>query len=139
MRRWPTLPVSLTSAGERSEIAATEADFAAPKGACSLLREAMNRGGSIRRFHEDQKPEECGCTNPPPCLPGDRTDHSSVACMYRAARGFPSVALMTSIPARWGCQDVIIITPPGRMENRRRDARGGRMAGVQSVKQAARR
>ena len=102
-----------------SAIAATEADFdAAERSLDPEVRAAMEfAAGSIRRFHEDQKPEEMWLHEiRPGAFAGDRTRPiPSVACYIPRGKGaFPSVALMTAIPARVaGVKDVIIVTPPG--------------------------
>jgi histidinol dehydrogenase len=102
-----------------SEIAATEADFAAAeKSLDPKVREAMEfAAGSIRKFHEDQMPEEMWLHEiRPGAFAGDRTRPiASVACYVPRGKGaFPSAALMLSIPAKVAdVKDVIIITPPG--------------------------
>jgi histidinol dehydrogenase len=100
-------------------IAATEADFAAAETSLDPeVRAAMEfAAGSIRRFHEDQKPEEMWLHEiRPGAFAGDRTRPiPSVACYVPRGKGaFPSVALMTAIPAKVaGVRDVVIVTPPG--------------------------
>lgn len=102
-----------------TEIAATEADFtAAEKALDSGVRKAMEfAAGSIRKFHQDQMPEEMWLHEiRPGAFAGDRTRPiDSVACYVPRGKGaFPSVALMTSIPAKVaGVKNVVIITPPG--------------------------
>ena len=88
-----------------SEIAATESDFAAAeKGLDPKVREAMEFAAhSIRKFHEQQMPEEMWLHEiRPGAFAGDRTGPiPSVACYIPRGKGaFPSVALMTAIPAR---------------------------------------
>ncbi|MBL8789559.1 MAG: histidinol dehydrogenase [Rhizobiales bacterium] len=124
-------------------IAATEADFAAAEKALDpKVREAMEFAAhSIRKFHEDQMPEEMWLHEVRPgAFAGDRSlPIPSVACYVPRGKGaFPSVALMTSIPAKVaGVKDVIIITPPGP-NGRIDDATlvAARMAGVQGVYKA---
>jgi histidinol dehydrogenase len=125
------------------ELAATEADFEL---AHSLLesgvREAMAYAAhSIRKFHEDQKPEEMWLHEiRPGAFAGERVRPiPSVACYVPRGKGsFPSVALMTSIPARVaGVGEVVMITPPG--PDGRIDAAtlvAARMAGVEKVYKA---
>ena len=126
-----------------SAIAATEADFdAAERSLDPEVRAAMEfAAGSIRRFHEDQKPEEMWLHEiRPGAFAGDRTRPiPSVACYIPRGKGaFPSVALMTAIPARVaGVKDVIIVTPPGP-DGGVDDATlvAARMAGVDKVYKA---
>lgn len=125
------------------EIAATEADFAAAEKALDpKVREAMEFAAhSIRKFHQDQMPEEMWLHEVRPgAFAGDRSlPIPSVACYVPRGKGaFPSVALMTSIPAKVaGVKDVIIITPPGP-NGKIDDATlvAARMAGVQGVYKA---
>jgi histidinol dehydrogenase len=104
---------------EPDELAATPADFdAAERKIEPKLREAMAFAAeSIRRFHEDQKPEEMWLHEVRPgAYAGDRTRPiPSVACYVPRGKGaFPSVALMTTIPARVAnVPEIIIVTPPG--------------------------
>ena len=98
---------------EPHEIAATEADFdLAEKTLDPQVREAI-----IRRFHEDQKPEEMWFHEiRPGVFAGDRTTPiPSVACYVPRGKGaFPSAVMMTTIPANVaGVKDIAIITPPG--------------------------
>lgn len=128
---------------EANAIAATEADFAAAEKALDpKVREAMEFAAhSIRKFHEDQMPEEMWLHEVRPgAFAGDRSlPIPSVACYVPRGKGaFPSVALMTSIPAKVaGVKDVIIITPPGP-NGKIDDATlvAARMAGVQGVYKA---
>lgn len=100
-------------------IAASEADFAAAEaGLAPEVREAIDyAAGSIRRFHEDQKPEEMWLHEiRPGAYAGERTlPIPSVACYVPRGKGsFPSVVMMTTIPAVVaGVKEVCIITPPG--------------------------
>ncbi|MGE3829376.1 MAG: histidinol dehydrogenase [Parvibaculaceae bacterium] len=126
-----------------SGIAASEADFAAAeKSLDPKVRAAMEFAAhSIRKFHEDQKPEEMWLHEiRPGAFAGDRsTPIPSVACYVPRGKGaFPSVALMTSIPAKVaGVEDVIMITPPGP-NGKFDDATlvAARMAGVEKVYKA---
>ncbi len=123
-----------------NEIAATEADFAAAEKALEpKVREAMEFAAhSIRKFHKAQMPEEMWLNEiRPGVFAGDRTRPiSSVACYVPRGKGaFPSVALMTTIPAKVaGVKDVHIITPPGP-NGKIDDATlvAARMAGVSTV------
>lgn len=123
-----------------NEIAATEADFAAAeKSLDPKVREAMEFSAlSIRKFHQDQMPEEMWLHEiRPGAFAGDRyRPIPSVACYVPRGKGaFPSVALMTAIPANVaGVKDVIIITPPGP-NGKIDDATlvAARMAGVTNV------
>ncbi len=104
---------------EADAIAATEADFEAAERALDpKVREAMAYAAdSIRKFHADQKPEEMWLHEiRPGAFAGDRTTPiPSVACYVPRGKGsFPSVALMTAIPAKVaGVEDICIVTPPG--------------------------
>lgn len=121
-------------------IAATEEDFArAEKALAPEVKAAMEFAAhSIRRFHEDQKPEEMWFNEiRPGAFAGDRTRPiPSAACYVPRGKGaFPSVALMTTIPAKVaGVPEVCIITPPGP-DGRLDDATlvAARMAGVGKV------
>lgn len=122
------------------EIAATSADFDAAEQALDpQVREAMEFAAySIRKFHEDQKPEEMWLHEVRPSVfAGDRaTPIPSAACYVPRGKGaFPSVALMTSIPAKVaGVPELCIVTPPG--PDGKVDAAtlvAARMAGVDKV------
>lgn len=123
-----------------AEIAATEADFAAAEKTLDPeVRAAMEYAAcSIRKFHEDQKPEEMWLHEiRPGAFAGDRARPiPSAACYVPRGKGaFPSVALMTSIPAKVaGVKDLVIITPPGP-DGKIDDATlvAARMAGVEKV------
>ncbi len=125
---------------EPHEIAATEADFdRAEKTLDPRVREAMEfMAGSIRRFHQDQKPEEMWFHEiRPGVFAGDRTTAiPSVACYVPRGKGaFPSVAMMTTIPAAIaGVKVIAIVTPPGP-DGRIDDATlvAARMSGVSKV------
>lgn len=125
---------------EADAIAATNADFDAAEHALDpKVREAMAFAAeSIRKFHEDQKPEEMWLHEVRPgVFAGDRTSPiPSVACYVPRGKGsFPSVALMTTIPAKVaGVEDICIVTPPG--PDGKIDAAtlvAARMAGVSKV------
>lgn len=102
-----------------NDIAATEDDFAAAEKSIEPeLREAMIFAAeSIRRFHADQMPEEMWFHEiRPGAYAGERTRPiPSVACYVPRGKGaFPSVALMTTIPASVaGVKQIAIVTPPG--------------------------
>src|ERR1700754_2697010 len=72
---------------------------------------------NIRRFHQDQKPEEMWLHEiRPGAFAGDRfTPIPSVACYVPRGKGaFPSVVMMTTIPAVVaGGKEVCNVTPPG--------------------------
>jgi histidinol dehydrogenase len=72
---------------------------------------------NIRRFHQDQKPEEMWLHEiRPGAFAGDRfTPIPSVACYVPRGKGaFPSVVMMTTIPAVVaGVKNICIVTPPG--------------------------
>jgi histidinol dehydrogenase len=72
---------------------------------------------SIRKFHTDQKPEEMWLHEiRPGAFAGDRfIPIQSVACYVPRGKGaFPSVVMMTTIPAVVaGVKDICIVTPPG--------------------------
>ncbi len=125
------------------EIAATEADFAtAEKTLEPAVREALEfAAASIRRFHQDQKPQEMWFHEiRPGVFAGDRTTPiASVACYVPRGKGaFPSAVLMTTIPANVaGVKDIAIVTPPGP-DGRIDDATlvAARMSGVSNVYKA---
>ena len=102
-----------------SGIAARPEDFdRAEESLEPSLREAMIfAADSIRRFHEAQMPEEMWLREiRPGAYAGDRIRAiPSVACYVPRGKGaFPSVAMMTTIPAGVaGVRDVAIVTPPG--------------------------
>lgn len=119
---------------------ASPADFArAEQALAPEVREAMEFAAhSIRRFHQDQMPEEMWLHEiRPGAFAGDRIRPiPSVACYVPRGKGaFPSVAMMTAIPARIaGVKEVCIITPPGP-DGRFDDATlvAARIAGVANV------
>ena len=100
-------------------IAATPADFAAAEKSLdpAVLAAMEFAAANIRKFHHDQMPEQMWLHEiTPGSFAGDRTSAiPSVACYVPRGKGaFPSVALMTTIPAKVaGVEKVIILTPPG--------------------------
>lgn len=100
-------------------IAATPADFDAAFAAIeTVVREAIEFAvGNIKKFHEAQKPEEMWMSEiRPGAFAGDRIRPiPSVACYVPRGKGsFPSVVMMTTIPAVVaGVKDICVITPPG--------------------------
>ncbi|MGS2724706.1 histidinol dehydrogenase [Porticoccus sp. GXU_MW_L64] len=72
---------------------------------------------NVRRFHEAQMPEEMWLKEiRPGAFAGDRyTPINAVACYVPRGKGsFPSVAIMTTVPAVVaGVPTAVIITPPG--------------------------
>ena len=125
---------------EADAIAATEEDFArAEKTLDPKVREALAfMAGTIRTFHEAQKPEEMWFNEiRPGVFAGDRTTAiPSVACYIPRGKGaFPSSVLMQTIPASVaGVKEICIITPPGP-DGHVDDATlvAARMAGVSKV------
>ncbi|HRX37451.1 MAG TPA: histidinol dehydrogenase [Aestuariivirga sp.] len=125
---------------QAGEIAATDADFErAEKTLDPKVREALEfAAASIRRFHEDQKPEEMWFHEiRSGVFAGDRTTPiPSVACYVPRGKGaFPSAVMMTTIPANVaGVADIAIITPPGP-DGKLDDATlvAARMSGVRKV------
>jgi histidinol dehydrogenase len=128
---------------EAEAIAATEADFArAEKTLDPRVKEALEFAAvSIRRFHEDQKPEEMWMHEiRPGVFAGDRMSPiPSVACYVPRGKGaFPSAVMMTTIPANVaGVKEIAIITPPGP-DGQIDDATlvAARMSGVSKVYKA---
>jgi histidinol dehydrogenase len=98
---------------------AEDAEFeAAFRAIAPAVRAAIEYAiGNIRRFHEAQKPEEMWLTEiRPGALAGERfRPIDSVACYVPRGKGsFPSVVMMTTIPAVVaGVPRIVIITPPG--------------------------
>jgi histidinol dehydrogenase len=107
------------AAVQSNEIAATEADFTqAEKSLDPAMHEALAFAAqSIRKYHEDQKPEEMWLHEiRAGAYAGERTGPiPSVACYVPRGKGsFPSAVLMTTIPANVaGVKEIIIVTPPG--------------------------
>ena len=126
-----------------ASIAATEADFdAAERTLDPKVKVALDfAAASIRKFHEDQKPEEMWLHEiRPGAFAGDRMRPiPSVGCYIPRGKGaFPSAVLMTTIPANVaGVKDIAIITPPGPDGNID-DATlvAARMSGVRKVYKA---
>ncbi|NND91111.1 MAG: histidinol dehydrogenase [Granulosicoccus sp.] len=100
-------------------IAATRGDIdKAFDGIDSVMIETLEYAAdNIRRFHEAQRPPEMWMKEiRPGVLVGERaTAIDSVACYSPRGKGsFPSVTLMTAIPAVVaGVPDPVILTPPG--------------------------
>lgn len=101
-------------------IAATEADFAA---AYEQLDKAMIEtleyaADNIRRYHEAQRPGDIWMTEiRPGVLVGERTTPIDSVALYspRGKGSFPSVTLMTAIPAVVaGVPLAYVLTPAGR-------------------------
>ena len=121
-------------------LAATTDDFAAAELSLAPdVKAAMEFAATnIRKFHEKQKPEEMWMLEVSPgSFGGERWSAiPSVACYVPRGKGaFPSVALMTTIPAKVaGVENVVIITPPGP-DGKIDDATlvAARMAGVDAV------
>jgi histidinol dehydrogenase len=101
------------------KLKATEADFDASfKAVEPKVIEAIEFAvDGIRRFHQAQKPEEMWMKEiRPGAYAGDRfIPIPSVACYVPRGKGsFPSVVMMTTIPAVVaGVPRAIIVTPPG--------------------------
>ena len=95
------------------------AEFAgADSGVSPDVREAIAFAiGNIRKFHEAQKPEEMWIKEVRPGVwAGDRAlPIGSVACYVPRGKGsFPSVLMMTTIPAKVaGVPSIALLTPPG--------------------------
>jgi histidinol dehydrogenase len=124
-------------------LAARHQDFeAAERGLDPDVRGAMEYAAeAIRRFHERQLPPEMWMTEiRPGVFAGDRhRPIPSVACYVPRGKGaFPSVALMTTLPAKVaGVPRIAILTPPG--PDGHVDAAtlvAARMAGVEAVYKA---
>lgn len=83
----------------------------------ALLDTLRYSADNIRRFHEKQMPQDMWMTEiRPGVLVGERTTPiDSVACYAPRGKGsFPSVTLMTTIPATVAkVPQVILLTPPG--------------------------
>ncbi len=101
------------------QIAATEADFDEAFAALhpEMIKTLEYAADNIRRFHQDQMPQDMWMKEiRPGVIVGERyTPIDSVACYSPRGKGsFPSVTLMTAIPAVVaGVPTPIIITPPG--------------------------
>jgi histidinol dehydrogenase len=100
-------------------IAATPADFDAAFAALDpeMVRVLEFCADRVRRFHEAQMPEEMWWKEMSPgVFAGDRINPiDSVACYVPRGKGaFPSVVMMTAIPAAVaGVPERCIVTPPG--------------------------
>ena len=128
---------------DAASLAATPADFdAAERSLDPAVRAAMDYAAdSIRRFHQKQLPNEMWFNEiRPGVFAGERSRPiPSVACYVPRGKGaFPSVALMTTIPAKVaGVPEVVVLTPPGP-DGRIDDATlvAARLAGVDRVYKA---
>jgi histidinol dehydrogenase len=104
---------------DAKKLKATEADFDASFKAVEpkVIKAIEFAVDGIRRFHEAQKPEEMWMKEiRPGAYAGDRfIPIPSVACYVPRGKGsFPSVVMMTTIPAVVaGVPRAIIVTPPG--------------------------
>jgi histidinol dehydrogenase len=104
---------------EAGSIAATPEDFSRAVDIldASVVEAITFAATNIRRFHEDQKPEEMWLHEiRPGVFAGDRTSAiQSVACYVPRGKGaFPSSVMMLGIPAKVaGVEELCIITPPG--------------------------
>ncbi len=102
-----------------NEIGATKADFDAAFKAVEpeVIAAIEFAVENIRKFHSDQKPEEMWLHEMRPgAFAGDRFRAiPSVACYVPRGKGsFPSVVMMTTIPAVVaGVRDICVVTPPG--------------------------
>ena len=121
-------------------IAATPADFDEAFAVLEpeVLEAIQFAVGNIRAFHEAQKPEEMWMKEiRPGAFAGDRVRPiPSVACYVPRGKGsFPSVVMMTTIPAVVaGVKEICVITPPG--PGGKIDAAtlvAARLAGVETV------
>lgn len=125
---------------ETDAIAATDEDFDAAHAAIDArLHEVLGfSADNVRRFHEAQMPEAMWMREMQPgVFAGEKVEPiDSVACYVPRGKGsFPSVVLMTAIPAVVaGVREPIIVTPPG--PDGRIDAAtlvAARLAGVSRV------
>lgn len=105
--------------GDLTSLRATDADIEdalnkVPTNVVAAIEVAID---AVRRFHEAQRPEEMWLKEiHPGAWAGDRfLPIDSVACYVPRGKGsFPSVTIMTSVPAIVaGVARPIIITPPG--------------------------
>jgi histidinol dehydrogenase len=125
------------------DIAANQEDFDRAEASLALdVRQAMEVAArNIATFHEKQKPEAQWMMEVSPgSFGGERWSAiPSAACYVPRGKGaFPSVALMTTIPAKVaGVENICIITPPGP-DGKIDDATlvAARMAGVSKVYKA---
>lgn len=104
--------------GELGSLVATEADFdAAYRAVAPEVIEAIRYAvANIRTFHEKQRPEPMWLDEiRPGAFAGDRWAPIPSVALYvpRGKGAFPSVTMMTSVPAIVaGVPDVAILTPP---------------------------
>ncbi|MCL4186559.1 MAG: histidinol dehydrogenase [Rhodobacteraceae bacterium] len=104
--------------GELGGLVATEAEFDAAYRAVSAEVVAAIRYavGNIRRFHERQRPEPMWLEEVRPgAFAGDRWAPVPSVALYvpRGKGAFPSVTMMTSVPAVVaGVPEIAILTPP---------------------------
>ncbi len=102
-----------------ARLAATPADFdrAFDAVAPDVIESIGYAVDNIRRFHEEQKPESMWMKEiRPGAFAGDRWSAiPSAACYVPRGKGaFPSVVMMTTVPAVVaGVRDLCIVTPPG--------------------------
>jgi histidinol dehydrogenase len=98
-------------------VEAQEFDAAFRLASKELIASISYAADNIRRFHEVQKPEPLWLKEiRPGAYAGDRfSPIDSVACYVPRGKGsFPSVAMMTTIPALVaGVPKIAVITPPG--------------------------
>jgi len=107
--------VDMSAAQIRVSEAAMDAAYeTVPPAAIAAIREAA---GNVRRVHERQKPPPLDMIEiRPGVMAGDRcVPIEAVACYVPRGKGaFPSVALMTAVPAVVaGVPRVVVVTPPG--------------------------
>ena len=104
---------------EADQLAATPADFerAFAELELDMIEVLEFAADNIRRFHQAQMPETMWMKEiRPGVFAGERhTPIESVACYVPRGKGsFPSVLLMTTIPAVVaGVPELIVVTPPG--------------------------
>jgi len=102
-----------------SHILATEAEFSAAFDALDpeFIKVLEYAADNIRRFHEHQRPEPLWMTEIRPGVHvGEKTTPIDTVALYspRGKGSFPSVTLMTAIPAVVaGVPNPVILTPPG--------------------------
>ena len=102
-----------------ASIKATDAEFAAARAALDpqLIETLEYAADNIRRFHEAQKPRAIEMMEiRPGVLVGERWTPIDSAALYapRGKGAFPSVTLMTCIPAVVaGVPEPILLSPPG--------------------------
>ncbi|MCB9459822.1 MAG: histidinol dehydrogenase [Anaerolineaceae bacterium] len=119
---------------------ATPADFAAARARLEprLIQAIELAYENIRRFHEEQMPEEMWFTTVKPgIMAGEKvTPISSVALTVPSGKGyFPSVMLMLGVPAKVaGVPRICVVTPPSP-EGKANDATlvGAEICGIDEV------